>query len=87
MIVAQMALHSELIHRSAIVHANFRLLRIVPHTHPDVVVASLTPDVVWHLKSDDQDPHVEFPGSLSEGMSPHKFVQPPDFGIIVRGVV
>lgn len=63
-VVTQMALHSELVNRSGVVHAYLRLLRVVPHPHANMVVAALAPDVIGHLKPYDQDPHVQLPGSF-----------------------
>lgn len=87
MVVTQMAFHPKLIHWSAVVHANLLLLRIISDPHTNVVLTAIAPDVVWHLKSDDQDPHVELPGSFSESMGPPKFVQPPDRRVVVGGIV
>lgn len=52
-----------------------------------MVVAAIAPDVVWHFKPYDQDTHVELPGSLSQGVRAQELVQPPDFRIIVGGIV
>lgn len=87
MIVAQVAFHSELVNRCCIVHSYLRFLRVIPHAHADVVVAAVAPDVVRHLKADDEDTHVQLPGSFAQSMGSEEFVQPPHFGIIVRGVV
>ena len=46
-----MAFHPEVVDRRRVVHADLGLLGIVPHPHSDVVVASVTPDVVRHLES------------------------------------
>ena len=50
MVVAQMALHAELVDRRGVVIANLALFCIVAHTHANVAVASPTPDVVRHLE-------------------------------------
>lgn len=52
-----------------------------------MVVASLTPDVVWHLKADDEDAKVELPGTLPQGMRALELVEAPLTWVIVRGVV
>lgn len=82
-----MALHPKLIDRCSIIHPDLSLLGVVPHPHTYVVVATITPDVVWHLKPNDKYPHVKFPGSFSQGMGAHEFVQPPDLWVVVGGVV
>lgn len=52
MVITQMALHIELVNRGRIVHPNFGLLSIVSDTHANVILATLTPNVVGHLKTD-----------------------------------
>lgn len=52
-----------------------------------MVVTSLTPDVIWHFKADDENAHVQLPGSFSEGMSALELVESPLAGVIVRGVI
>lgn len=59
----------------------------IPDTHPNVIFTSLTPDVIWHLKPDDEYAHVQFPSSLSQSMSAKELVEPSCFGIIIRRVV
>lgn len=58
-----------------------------PHPGANVVVASLTPDVVWHLKADDEDAEVQLPGTLPQGMRALELVEPPLAWVIVGGVV
>ena len=65
MIITQVTLHSKLVNRCSVVHPNLGLLSIVSDPHPNVVVAAIAPDVVRHLKTDDQDPHVKLPGSFT----------------------
>lgn len=52
-----------------------------------MVVTSLAPDVVWHLKANDEDAKVEFPGTLPQGMRALEFVEAPLAWVIVRRVV
>ena len=86
-IVTQVALHFELVQGGGVVHSDLGFFSVVAHPHSDVVVAAVTPDVVGHLKTDDDDAEVDFAGSFSKGMGAQEFVEPPGFGVIVRGVV
>ena len=60
-----MTFHPELVDRRRVVHANFFLLGVVPDARPDVIAASLAPDVVGHLETNDQDALVQFSGTLA----------------------
>lgn len=59
----------------------------IPDTHSNVIFTSLTPDVIRHLKPDDEYAHVQFPSSLSQSVSAKELVEPSCFGIIIRRVV
>ena len=50
MVVAKMTFHPELINRCCVIVADLALLSIVSYTHSNVIVASITPNVVWHFK-------------------------------------
>lgn len=82
-----MTFHPELVDRRRVVHANFFLLSVVPDPHPDVIAASLAPDVVGHLEPDDQDAKVKLASSFSQGMGPQELVKSTLLGVIVRRVV
>lgn len=87
MVVTQVAFHSKLVNRSGIIHANLSLFCIVSDSHSYVVLTAITPDVVGHLKADDQNPQMEFPSSFSQGMSTEELVEPTDFRVVVGRVV
>ena len=44
-------------------------LCIISDPHTNMFLASITPDVVRHLKPDDEDASVKFPSSFSESMN------------------
>jgi hypothetical protein len=48
----QMALHSELEYRRSVIFTDSFLLGIVSDTSADVILTSLAPNIIWHLKSD-----------------------------------
>jgi hypothetical protein len=83
----EVTFHPELVQRRRVVHSNLRFLSVVPDPHADVIAAPLAPYVERHLKSDDQDAHVQLPGSLAQRMNSHKFIEPANLGIVVRRVV
>lgn len=87
MIIAEVTLHLELVNRSAIVHPNLCLLRIVPNPHSDVVAAAVAPDVVRHLESDDDDAHVDLARPFAKGVRALPFVEAPRPGVVIGGVV
>jgi len=82
-----MALHPELVNRRGVVHPDLLLLRVVPDTHSNVVATPLTPDVVRHLKADDENAHVKLPGSLAQGMGTQELVETAFLGVVVGRVV
>lgn len=86
-IVTKVAFHFELIYRGCVIHPIFSFLSVVSHTHSDIVVASFAPYIVWHFKPDNYYSLVDLSGSFSEGVCPQEFIEPPDFRIVVRGVV
>lgn len=51
----EVAFHPEPVDWSRVIVANLLLFCIVAHTHADVVLTAVTPDVVWHFKSDNKD--------------------------------
>lgn len=67
-LLAQVTLHAELVYGRAEIGAHLALLGVVAHAHGDVRAASLAPDVVGHLESDDQYALVEFACALSKRM-------------------
>lgn len=87
MIVTQVAFHFELVNWCGIVHADFRLLRIVSDAHSDVIVATFAPNVVRHLEANDYDALVDLAGPLPQSVCPHPFVQAAHFGVVIRGIV
>jgi hypothetical protein len=74
-LVAQVALHAELVYGRGVVLAHFALLGIVSDSHGDVGVAALAPDVVRHLEADYQDALVEFLGALAKRMRAMVLIQ------------
>ena len=82
-----MTFHPKLVDRRRVVHAHLLLLGVVPDSHTDVVAAALAPDVVRHLKSDDEDAQVQLPGSLAQGVSAQELVEAAHLRVIVWRVV
>ena len=82
-----MALHPKLIDGRCVVHPDLLFLGVVPHPHADVVSAALAPDVVGHLKPDDEDAHVQLSGSFAQRMGAQKLVEPAHLRVIVWRVV
>jgi len=82
-----MTLHPKLIDRRRVVHAHLLLLSVVPDSHTNVVATSLAPDVVRHLKTDDENAQVQFPGPLAQCMSAQELVESTHLRIIVRRVI
>ena len=68
MLIAQVTLHAKLVDGRREVHAHLLLLGIVAHAHGDVRLAPIAPDVVGHLKADDENALVEFARSLAQRM-------------------
>lgn len=62
----QMALHPEPVYWSCVVIAHFFLLRIVSNPHADMILTAVTPNIIRHLKSDDEDALRQFPGSFPQ---------------------
>jgi hypothetical protein len=81
------AFHPEFVYGRRVVHADFGFLRVVTYSHPDVIVASVAPYIVWHLEADDEDAHVELSRSLSQGMGTQKLVETSDARIIVGRII
>lgn len=82
-----MTLHPELVDRCRVVHAHLLLLGVVPDSHSNVVAAALAPDVVRHLKPDDEDAQMQLPGPLAQGVSAQKLVKAAHLRVIVWRVV
>lgn len=87
-----MTLHPELINRRRIIISDLLFLSIVSHTHANVILASIAPDIVWHLEPDREDPF-SFPlfSSFTKRMMTMICVETfrHDFGIVeeVRRIV
>lgn len=56
MIIAQVTFHSKFVDGGRVVHSILGLFRIVADAHSDVIITSITPDVIWHLKPVQQTP-------------------------------
>jgi hypothetical protein len=59
----------------------------LPNTHADVILASVTPNVEWHFKSDNKYTHTNFFSTFPEGMGSQELVKATFSGVIVRWVV
>ncbi len=86
-VLAQVALHPELVDRRGVVHAHLLLLGVVPDAHAHVVAAALAPDVVGHLEADDEDAQVELAGPLAQGVRALGLVEAALARVVVRRVV
>ena len=60
------SVHGEAPYLGAVVIAYLLLISIESHAFAYQVVTSSTPDIEWHLESDDQDAFIELAGSLPE---------------------
>nr|CAD7257400.1 unnamed protein product [Timema shepardi] len=58
-----------------------------PYTHTDMIPTPITPDIVGHLESNDEDSKVQFSGPFSKSMCPQELVQPPFGRVVIRGIV
>ena len=58
-----------------------------PDPHADMVAASVAPDVVGHLKPDDQDAQVDLLGTLAQRVRALELVEPSLGRVIVGRVV
>ena len=83
----EVTLHLELVDRGRVVHPDLLLLGIVPDPHAHVIAAPLAPDVVGHLKPDDQDAQVKLLRSFPQSVGPQEFIQAALLRVVIRGVV
>lgn len=60
------SIHGKAPYLGAVVIAYLLLISIEPHALAYEMVASSTPHIEWHLKSDDQDAFIELAGSFPE---------------------
>lgn len=58
-----------------------------PDAHADVVAAAVAPDVVGHLKPNDEDAQVQLAGPLAQGVRALPFVEAAPRRVIVGRVV
>ena len=86
MVVTHGTFHPELVDGGGVVHPDLLLLGVEPDAHAHVEAATLAPDIVGHLKADDQDAQVDLAGALAEGVGALPLVEPAFIGVIVRRV-
>ena len=86
MVVAHGTLHPELVDGRGVVHPDLLLLGVEPDPHAHVESATLAPDIVGHLKADDEDAQVDLAGAFAEGVGALPLVEAAFVGVIVGRV-